>query len=75
MTWGTLVLLVLVLGGVAWVWYRVNNHKSGAAWAWYKVNNHKSGAVSCCGCGQCARTGECVMVKGKKAVKKQRDPA
>lgn len=61
MTWGTLVLLALVLGGVAWVWYR--------------VNNHKSGAVSCCGCGQCARTGECVMVKGKKPAKKQQDPS
>ena len=61
MTWGTLVLLVLVLGGGAWVWYRVNNHKSGAA--------------SCCGCGQCVRTGECVMVKGKKPAKKQQDPS
>lgn len=54
-------MLVLVLGGVAWVWYRVNNHKSGAA--------------SCCGCGQCVRTGECVMVKGKKPAKKQQDPS
>lgn len=46
---------------------------AGAAWVWYRVNNHKSGAVSCCGCGQCARTGECVMVKGKKRVKKEED--
>ncbi len=61
MMWVTWLLLGLALGG--------------AAWAWYKVNSHKSGAVSCCGCGQCARTGECVMVKGRKAVKKQRDPA
>ena len=61
MTWLTWILLVLVFGGAAWVWYR--------------INNDKSGAVSCCGCGQCARTGECVMVKGKKPVKKGKDPA
>lgn len=47
----------------------------GAGWVWYRVNNDKSGAVSCCGCGQCARTGECVMVKGKKRGKKEKDPA
>lgn len=47
----------------------------GAGWVWYRVNNDKSGAVSCCGCGQCAHTGECVMVKGKKRVKKERDPS
>jgi len=58
--WKLLVVLA-VLGGAAWVWYR--------------VNNHKSGVVSCCGCGQCARTGECVMVKGKKPVKKEKDPS
>lgn len=61
MTWVTWVLLAVVLGA--------------AAWAWYRVNTHKSGAVSCCGCGECARTGECVMVKGKKPVKKEKDPS
>ena len=61
MTWVTWVLLALVLGGTAF--------------AWYKVNNHKSGVVSCCGCGQCAATGECVMVKRKKAVKKGEAPS
>ena len=57
MAWWTVGLLAAVLGG--------------AFWAWYKVNTHESGAVSCCGCGQCARTGECVMVKksGKKGQK------
>ena len=61
MTWVTWVLLALVLGGTAF--------------AWYKVNNHKSGVVSCCGCGQCVRTGECVMVKGRKKAKKEGDPS
>ena len=57
MAWYTWLLLALVLGGATWVWYR--------------INNDKSGTISCCGCGQCARTGECVMVKGKKSVKKE----
>ena len=48
MTWLTWILLALVLGAATWVWYR--------------INTDKSGTVSCCGCGQCARTGECVMV-------------
>ncbi|MCI6567742.1 hypothetical protein [Dysosmobacter sp. HCP28S3_G4] len=61
MTWTTWIILGLVLGGAGCLWYR--------------VNNHKSGAVSCCGCGECARTGECVMVKGKKHVKKERHPS
>ena len=61
MTWLTWLLLALVLGGAAWVWYR--------------INTDKSGAVSCCGCGVCARTGECVMVKGKKSSKKGKDPS
>ena len=61
MTWLTWLLLALVLGGAAWVWYR--------------INTDKSGTISCCGCGQCARTGECVMVKGKKSAKKGKDPA
>lgn len=26
----------------------------------------KSGAVSCIGCGECIRTGECVLVKKRK---------
>ena len=59
MTWAAWALLGLALGGAGLVWY--------------KVNNHKSGVVSCCGCGQCARTGECVMVKGRKRTKKEGD--
>ena len=57
MTWYTWLLLALVLGGATWIWYR--------------INTDKSGTISCCGCGQCARTGECVMVKksGKKGKK------
>ena len=61
MTWLTWILLALVLGAATWVWYR--------------INTDKSGTVSCCGCGQGARTGECVMVKGKKTAKKGKDPA
>ena len=61
MTVLTWILLALALGAAAWVWYR--------------IQNDKSGAVSCCGCGQCAATGECVMVKRKKAVKKGEAPS
>ena len=54
MTLFTWILLAMVLGGTAW--------------GWYVINTHKSGAISCCGCGQCAATGECIMVK--KSAKK-----
>jgi len=49
MTTWSLIVIALVLCGVAWVWYR--------------INTDKSGAISCCGCGQCAVSGECTMVK------------
>ena len=29
MNWLTWILLVLVLGGAAWVWYRIHTDKSG----------------------------------------------
>ena len=45
----TWILLIGVFVGIGWVWYR--------------INTDKSGAISCCGCGQCAVSGECVMVK------------
>ena len=61
MTWYTWLLLALVLGGATWIWYR--------------INTDKSGTISCCGCGQCARTGECVMVNGKESVKEGKDPS
>jgi len=51
MTVFTWILLIGILGGTAWVWYA--------------INTDKSGAISCCGCGQCAISGECVMVKKK----------
>lgn len=56
-----LIVLLAVFGGAGWIWYR--------------VNHDESGAISCCGCGQCARTGECVMVRQRKRVKKERDPS
>lgn len=49
MTIFTLIIVGIVLIGVGYIWYR--------------INTDESGAVSCCGCGQCARTGECTMVK------------
>ena len=61
MTWFGWVALVLILGGTAWLWS--------------KMYPKDGGATHCCGCGKCARTGECVMVKGKKTVKKEKDPA
>ena len=51
MTLFTWILLIGILAGTAWVWYT--------------INTDKSGAISCCGCGQCAISGECVMVKKK----------
>ena len=53
MTILALALVVSVLAGV------------GVVWA--KVNDPRNGVVSCCGCGKCARTGECVMVQKKVA--------
>ena len=44
------------------------------AFIWAKVNDPKQGVVSCCGCGKCAHTGECVMV-GKKAAEKEESPS
>lgn len=60
MEWGTLAVLLLTFCGVGVLWY------------W--IHHDRSGAVSCCGCGQCVRAGECVMVK-KKSSKKGEDPA
>lgn len=31
---------------------------------------HKSNTTSCIGCGECVRTGECVLVKNRKKAKK-----
>ena len=58
MTWLTWVVLIGTLVGIFWVWYQ--------------VYGRKNDIVSCCGCGQCAFSGECVMVK-KKAVEKPKD--
>lgn len=38
----------------------------GVGYGWYRINTDESGAVSCCGCGECARTGECTMVKNQR---------
>jgi len=51
----TWILLVGVLAVVAFIWA--------------KVNDPKQGVVSCCGCGKCAHTGDCVMVCKKAAQK------
>ena len=51
MTWLTRIVLIGLFAGVCWVWHQVYG-KGG-----------EDGVVSCCGCGQCAFSGECVMVK------------
>ena len=61
MTWYGLLALLIAL--------------SGTVWLWTKLYGGKESATHCCGCGECARTGECVMVKGKKPVKKEKDPS
>ncbi len=55
MAWYGWVALALIIGGTAWLWA--------------KLYDPKNETVGCCGCGQCAHTGECVMTK-KKATKK-----
>lgn len=55
MTWFSWVVLALIIGGTGWLCA--------------KLHDPKDGTVGCCGCGQCAHTGECVMTK-KKAAKK-----
>jgi len=42
----------------------------GVFWVWKTLNDPKNGVVGCCGCGKCAHTGECVMVR-KKAAKEE----
>lgn len=54
------ILLTVLFGVVAWIWYR--------------LHNDESGAISCCGCGKCAVSGECVMVKKKRAEKPKNCP-
>ena len=56
MDWLTVILVAAVLGGVGWIWYQ--------------VFGDKNEVVSCCGCGECAHHGECIMVK--KRAKKRR---
>jgi len=54
---------------MAWLtWIPLVGGFAGAAWVWYQMFGKNSDVVSCCGCGQCAATGECVMVK--KSAKK-----
>ena len=47
---------------------------AGVAVVWAKLNDPRSGVTGCCGYGQCARTGECVMVR-KKAAGKGESPS
>ena len=56
MNWFVIVVLVLVLGGVAWL---VG-----------KLNEGQSAPVSCIHCGKCVAAGECVYVKERKCGKK-----
>ena len=56
MNWFTIVVLVLVLGGVASL---VG-----------KLNAGQSAPVSCIHCGKCVAAGECVYVKERKCGKK-----
>ena len=58
MNWGLVMLLVLVLGGAAWVCT--------------KMYGDDSGAFSCIHCGECISAGECIYRKnprGKSAKK------
>ena len=55
MNWFVIVVLVLVLGGVAWL---VG-----------KLREGQSAPVSCIHCGKCVAAGECVYVKERKCGK------
>ncbi len=61
MEWFSIVVVVLMLGGVAWVWGSLHDPKHG-------------GTIGCCGCGQCFVTGECVMVKKKQENAEKKPP-
>lgn len=39
---------------------------AGVVWVCCQVYSDENGDISCCGCGQCAISGECVMVKKKE---------
>ena len=56
MNWFTIVVLVLVLGGVAFL---VG-----------KLHEGQNAPVSCIHCGKCVAAGECVYVKERKCGKK-----
>jgi len=53
MEWFSIVIVVFILAGAAWVWGALHDPKYG-------------GTIGCCGCGQCLSAGECVMVKKMK---------
>ena len=58
MNWGLVILLIVVLGGAAWICV--------------KMHSDDSGAFSCIHCGECISAGECVFRKnprGKSAKK------
>ena len=58
MSWGVVVLLVLVLGAALWITVR--------------MHSDDSGAFSCIHCGECISAGECIYRKnprGKSAKK------
>lgn len=56
MNWFALVVVILVLGGVACLFW--------------KLNAGQNAPVSCIHCGKCVAAGECVYVKERKRGKK-----
>ena len=56
MNWFGLVVLMLTLGG--------------AAWLCSKLYGGQNPPTSCVGCGKCIAAGECVFVKERKCGKK-----
>ena len=54
MTWLNWLMLIGILAGTSWYCY----HLFG--------NDSQDNGVPCCGCGQCAFSGECVLVKKRR---------
>ena len=52
MNWGLVILLIVVLGGAAWICV--------------KMHSDDSGAFSCIHCGECIAAGECIYRKNPK---------
>ena len=66
---GVMLWYVITRKPKKWILFALALMIGGTGWLCSKLHDPKGGTVGCCGCGQCAKTGECVMTKKKTAKK------